>query len=104
MLRTPELGTPQGGVVSPLLANIYLNPLDHLMMDQGYELLRYADDFVIPCRCCNEAEAAWKRSGNGCGRRIWSCIRIRPRLWIPVNPAASISWLPPRKGAPLAPR
>jgi RNA-directed DNA polymerase len=44
-----ERGTPQGAVVSPLLANIYLNPLDHLMAQQGYHMVRYADDFVILC-------------------------------------------------------
>jgi RNA-directed DNA polymerase len=51
----PEAGTPQGGVASPLLANIYLNPLDHLMEQAGYEMTRYADDLVIMCQ--SEAEA-----------------------------------------------
>ena len=53
--RTPEEGTPQGGVISPLLANLYLNPLDHRMADAGIEMVRYADDFVVLCR--SEAEA-----------------------------------------------
>lgn len=52
-----EQGTPQGGVLSPLLANVYLNPLDHLMAQSGYEMTRYADDFVIQCRSQAEAEA-----------------------------------------------
>jgi RNA-directed DNA polymerase len=39
-----EKGTPQGAVISPLLANIYLDPLDHQMDAQGYEMIRYADD------------------------------------------------------------
>jgi len=52
---TPTGGTPQGAVVSPLLSNIYLNPLDHRMAEQGFEMVRYADDFVILCR--SEAEA-----------------------------------------------
>ena len=55
---TPEAGTPQGAVISPLLANLYLNPLDHQMADSGYEMVRYADDFVILCRTREEAEAA----------------------------------------------
>ena len=55
---TPEYGTPQGAVVSPLLSNIYLNPLDHLMAEKGYEMVRYADDFVIMCRNLEEATAA----------------------------------------------
>jgi len=43
----PEKGTPQGGVLSPLLANIYLHDLDQLMTHNGFEMVRYADDFVI---------------------------------------------------------
>jgi hypothetical protein len=42
-------------VISPLLSNLYLDPLDHLLAGKGYELVRYADDFVILCR--SEAEA-----------------------------------------------
>jgi RNA-directed DNA polymerase len=55
---TPEQGTPQGAVISPLLANIYLNPLDHLMAGAGYSMVRYADDFVILCRTREDAERA----------------------------------------------
>lgn len=51
-----ENGTPQGAVISPLLANIYLNPLDHLMAQQGREMVRYADDFVILCESQEQAE------------------------------------------------
>ena len=43
----PDKGTPQGGVLSPLLANIYLHDLDQLMTKNGFEMVRYADDFVI---------------------------------------------------------
>jgi RNA-directed DNA polymerase len=55
---TPETGTPQGAVISPLLANIYLNPLDHRMAEAGFAMIRYADDFVILCRTCEEADRA----------------------------------------------
>lgn len=55
---TPEQGTPQGGPISPLLANIYLNGLDHLLSEAGYRLVRYADDMVILCRSREEAETA----------------------------------------------
>lgn len=55
---TPEDGTPQGAVISPLLSNIYLNPLDHLMARCGVEMVRYADDFVLLCRTRDEAEEA----------------------------------------------
>jgi len=53
-----ERGTPQGAVISPLLANIYLNPLDHLMAAQGYEMVRYADDLVVLCQSQEQAERA----------------------------------------------
>ena len=52
-------GTPQGGVISPLLANVYLNPLDHRMQQAGHTLVRYADDLVILCATRTEAEAAY---------------------------------------------
>lgn len=55
---TPEAGVPQGAVLSPVLANAYLNPLDHRMAGLGYPMARYADDFVILCRTQAEAEAA----------------------------------------------
>lgn len=55
---TPVAGTPQGAVISPLLSNIYLDPLDHEVAGSGYEMVRYADDFVILCRSEAEARAA----------------------------------------------
>ena len=65
---TPEGGTPQGAVISPLLGNIYLDPLDHLMAGAGYEMVRYADDFVILCRTpAGGRDARW--SGCRHGRR-----------------------------------
>lgn len=58
---TPTRGTPQGAVISPLLANVYLHPLDALMVEHGLRMVRYADDFVILCRTPQEAEAALAR-------------------------------------------
>jgi RNA-directed DNA polymerase len=55
---TPEEGTPRGAVISPLLSNIYLDPLDHLMAEGGVEMVRYADDFVILCRNAEDAARA----------------------------------------------
>jgi RNA-directed DNA polymerase len=52
---TPMTGAPQGAVLSPLLSNIYLDPLDHLVARSGFEMVRYADDFVILCRTPEEA-------------------------------------------------
>ena len=57
---TPIAGVPQGAVLSPVLSNLYLNPLDHQMADSGFEMVRYADDFVVLCRSQNEAEEALK--------------------------------------------
>lgn len=54
----PESGAPQGAVLSPLLSNLYLNELDHLMVREGFEMTRYADDMVIQCRSQIEAERA----------------------------------------------
>jgi RNA-directed DNA polymerase len=53
-----EQGTPQGAVISPLLANLYLNPLDHLMAQGGWQMVRYADDFVILCESQEQAQEA----------------------------------------------
>jgi RNA-directed DNA polymerase len=55
---TPTQGAPQGAVLSPLLSNIYLDPLDHLVAGAGYEMVRYADDFVILCRTAEDAGRA----------------------------------------------
>lgn len=55
---TPDQGAPQGAVLSPLLSNIYLNPLDHLLAQAGFEMVRYADDFVILCRSAEQARRA----------------------------------------------
>ena len=54
----PASGTPQGAIISPLLANLYLHPLDALVAAQGLQMVRYADDFVILCRNQDEAQRA----------------------------------------------
>jgi len=62
-VRRSDLGTPQGGVISPLLANIYLNYFDQLWEKQGKgigELTRYADDFVVVCKTKKDAEHAYE--------------------------------------------
>ena len=55
---TPDSGAPQGAVLSPLLSNVFLDPLDHLVARSGFEMVRYADDFVILCRTADEAARA----------------------------------------------
>jgi RNA-directed DNA polymerase len=67
---TPISGSPQGAVVSPLLANVYLHELDVEMRAAGFVMVRYADDAVVLCRSREEAEAALTRmrawvSANG---------------------------------------
>ena len=56
----PTVGSPQGAVISPLLANIYLHDLDVAVTNAGYKMLRYADDFVILTKSQEEAENALK--------------------------------------------
>lgn len=67
---TPVSGSPQGAVISPLLANIYLHELDVEMREAGLVMVRYADDAVVLCRSREEAEGALARmrawvSANG---------------------------------------
>jgi len=57
-VRTVVAGTPQGGVISPLLANIYLDQFDRVMKERGYRVIRYADDFVVMCKLERKAERA----------------------------------------------
>ena len=64
MLWTPEKGTPQGAVISPLLANLYLHPVDVAMAKAGYRMVRYADDFVLLCRSEAEAQAGLELVGK----------------------------------------
>jgi RNA-directed DNA polymerase len=54
----PESGAPQGAGISPMLSNLYLNELDHLMASSGFAMTRYADDLVIQCKTLREAEIA----------------------------------------------
>ena len=66
---TPEDGIPQGSTIGPLMANIYLHPVDGAMVSEGYELTRYADDLVILCRTEQEASAALARLGEEMTKR-----------------------------------
>ena len=70
-----ERGTPQGGVVSPLLSNILLTPFDREMRRSGYQLTRYADDWVITCKSVAEARAA-----------VAAALRILKQLGVVLHP------------------
>lgn len=59
VVQTTTLGTPQGGVLSPLLANIALNFLDWHLDELGLRFVRYADDFVVLCQTELQAKEAW---------------------------------------------
>jgi RNA-directed DNA polymerase len=61
--ETPQ-GTPQGGVVSPMLSNILLTPFDKEMRRHGYQLTRWADDWVVTCRTRAEAQNVLARAGK----------------------------------------
>ena len=65
-LWRPDRGSPQGAVISPLLSNIYLDPLDHKMAEAGYSMIRYADDFVILCRSESQARKALQEVTKWC--------------------------------------
>jgi RNA-directed DNA polymerase len=84
-----ESGTPQGAVISPLLANIYLDPLDHLMSKSGRKMVRYADDFILMCRSEAEAEEALAEV------RTWveqAGLRLHPEKTRIVNAGAGGSF------------
>jgi RNA-directed DNA polymerase len=70
-----ERGTPQGGVVSPLLSNILLTPFDQEMRRKGYQLTRYADDWVVTCKSAAEARAA-----------VAAALRILKELGVQLHP------------------
>jgi len=63
-LKPTQKGTPQGGVISPLLANIALDHLDWYLADKGYQFVRYADDLVVLCSTQTEAERALEEVQN----------------------------------------
>jgi retron-type reverse transcriptase len=70
-----ERGTPQGGVISPLLSNILLTPFDREMRRKGYRLTRYADDWVITCATKAEARAA-----------LAAALRVLEALGVQLHP------------------
>jgi retron-type reverse transcriptase len=70
-----ERGTPQGSVVSPLLSNILLTPFDQEMRSKGFQITRFADDWVIICKSEVEARAA-----------IAAALRILKELGVELHP------------------
>ena len=62
--QATEIGSPQGGVISPLIANIYLDAFDQEMKRRGHRIVRYADDILILCRSRAGAENGLKQAVN----------------------------------------
>ena len=77
---TPEAGTPQGAVISPLLANIYLHPVDVAIKAAGHEMVRYADDLVILCKTEAEARQALELLKAEMTRRKLTLHPVKTRL------------------------
>jgi RNA-directed DNA polymerase len=92
-LWTPETGSPQGAVISPLLSNIYLHEVDKAMKMAGFEMVRYADDFVILCQSQPEAEAALARVTELVQERGLSLQAEKTSLVNTHQPGASFDFL-----------
>ena len=75
-----EQGTPQGAVVSPLLSNIYLDGLDWQMAKGGFEMVRYADDFIVLCSSQQQAQEALERVRGWVEEKGLSLHPIKTRL------------------------
>ena len=86
-----ELGTPQGGPLSPLLANIYLHAFDRAIVQAGYGLVRYADDFVIFARSESEAQAAMGMAREVIEERLG--LRLHPEKTRVVSVDAGFEFL-----------
>ena len=76
---TPIAGTAQGSVLSPLLANLYLHPLDQIMSQAGYRIVRYADDAVICAEPKLKPRPHWPWCKRGRNRMACGCIRTKRR-------------------------
>lgn len=79
-VKTVRSGTPQGGVISPLLANIYLDGFDQELTKRGYRLVRYADDFVILCKNKNKAERVLEVVEQLLGKKRLKLSREKTRI------------------------
>jgi RNA-directed DNA polymerase len=89
----PDQGTPQGGVISPLLANIYLDPLDWLMVENGLEMVRYADDMVVLCRDREQARGALETIRQWMGQAGLSLHPAKTRVVEMTEPGRHFDFL-----------
>ena len=89
----PEEGTPQGGVISPLLANIYLDPLDWLMVQNGLEMVRYADDMIVMCRDAEKARGALEAVREWMGQAGLTLHPEKTRVVEMIEPGSHFDFL-----------
>jgi group II intron reverse transcriptase/maturase len=80
------LGIAQGAPISPLLANVYLHPLDRLVTSHGHRIVRYADDFVVLTATRREAKAAQKQVGRVLDARGLRLSRTKTKIMLPGTP------------------
>jgi RNA-directed DNA polymerase len=92
-LWTPEKGSPQGAVISPLLANLYLHPVDVAMARAGFEMIRYADDLVILCQSEAEAHRAYELLTDLTTKRGLTLHPEKTRLVDVSNPGEGFDFL-----------
>jgi RNA-directed DNA polymerase len=88
-----EEGTPQGGVISPLLANIYLDPLDQLMAQGGLEMVRYADDMIVMCREGEQARQALESIQQWMGKAALTLHPEKTRVVEMTEPGSHFDFL-----------
>lgn len=79
-VRNQSTGTPQGGVISPLLANLYLNDFDHKVVKTGTRLVRYADDFVLMAKNRGKAKQAYRIAHDVLAKQKLSFAPEKTRL------------------------
>jgi len=95
-LQETPIGTPQGGVISPLLANIMLNHLDRRMGEEGYIITRYADDFLVHCKSRWDAEKALDKAKEILGKELH--LDLKPEKTRITQASAGVDFLSFRLG------
>jgi len=88
-----EMGAPQGAVISPLLANVYLNPLDWLLATAGFEAVRYADDLIVLCRDGQSAQRAMSMIEGWMKEAGLELNRDKSRIVEMTNPGSHFDFL-----------
>ncbi len=98
-----DAGALQGAPISPLLSNIHLHPFDQAASREGFRLVRYCDDFVIPCRSQSEARAALESAEESLRRRRLRLNAEKTRIVSPDEPFEFLSYRFEPDGRVIAP-